>query len=118
MNGKKNLLRDSPSQAKPIKCGGASAELIDDNQGRFSCSLQKSAQGCPIAAMAIGEVAVRGPTCTDKGVTEVGAPLLFLTTFTFPSSEESQVPIYCRVNKSRAQAVFWTQNLQRQWWAL
>jgi len=40
--------------------------------------------------------------------------LLFLPPFTFPSSEESQVLIDCRVNrervneKSRALAVFWT----------
>ena len=45
--------------------------------------------------MTAGEVTVREPTYTG----DVGAPLLFLTAFTFPSSEESQVPIHCWVNR-------------------
>jgi len=36
-------------------------------------------------------VVEEGATCTGNGVTDMGAPLLFLTPFTFPfpSSEES-----------------------------
>ena len=40
-----------------------------------------------------GDVVVKEPTCTGNGVTEVGKPLLFPTTFTFLNSEGSWVPI-------------------------
>jgi len=43
--------------------------------------------------MTVREVAVEEPTCTHNWV-----PLLLLTAFTFPGSEESPVPIYCWVN--------------------
>jgi len=44
-------------------------------------------------------VAVKEPTCTGTGVTEVGHHSSFSPPFTFPSFEESQVPIYCWVNR-------------------
>jgi len=49
--------------------------------------------------MTVGKVAVREPVCTNDRVIEVGVPLLFLTTFTFPSIEKSRVLIYCWVNQ-------------------
>jgi len=59
--------------------------------------------------LAIGEVAVGEPACTGNGATEAGR--LFLNTFTFSSSKQSSLPIYCRVNrvsvrKLHSQAVF------------
>jgi len=49
-----------------------------------------------VGEVAVGEVAVEEPTCTGNNVL---APDFFLTAFTFPSSEKSQVPIYCWVNR-------------------
>jgi len=41
----------------------------------------------------VSERAAREPTSTGNGITEVGASFLFLAAFTFPSAEESQMPI-------------------------
>lgn len=48
----------------------------------------------PIALRAVGEVAVKRPTCSSNGVT---------SPFTFPTSEESRVPIHCSVNRELSQ---------------
>ena len=63
--------------------------------------LNKTGKGCPIAAMTIGEMAVRRSTYTRQRCNWGGAPLLFLTAFTFPCSDENQAPIYRRVNRER-----------------
>ena len=41
-----------------------------------------------------------------------GAPLLFLTGFTFPSSEESRVPSYCRIEQRE---FFWENLLYKKY---
>ena len=48
-------------------------------------------------------MAVREPTCTGIGVTEV--PLLLLIAFIFPSSEESRIFFLCWVNRENFRKV-------------
>ena len=62
----------------------------------FLYNMKSEGEGCPIGEVAVGEVAVEEPTCTGNNVL---APDFFLTAFTFPSSEKSQVAIYCWVNR-------------------
>lgn len=51
--------------------------------------------------MAVWEMPVREPSCTGNGVTEVGAPHLFLTSFTFPSFKGSMLRTYLLLVEQR-----------------